>query len=189
MTFLLQLSSFTVDSDPLQPTGCVDRYTSHVIFLMRFTPHNWRAHSLHGSSDCVARTHSIFMPSMMSVWSSVRCPSLRVCPSLVSLCCLPLLFLILPVLWLALLLPCGQRQGKHPLRLRPMRSIAPWRYTILPQTTLVVPNATLLHWADGSPYSLQLWGTGPWCGLTTLQGRQDAALPYAVSLLHCTQGR
>ena len=34
---------------------------------------------------------------------------------------------------LHLLLPCGQRRGKHPLRLRPMRSIAPWRYTILPQ--------------------------------------------------------
>ena len=32
--FLLQLASFTVDSDPLQPTEGVDRYTSHVIFVM-----------------------------------------------------------------------------------------------------------------------------------------------------------
>ena len=66
----------------------------------------------------------------MSVWSSVRCPSLRVCPSPVSLRCLPLLFHTLPALWpgQALLLPCQQRQGK-PLRLCPMRSIAPRRYT------------------------------------------------------------
>ena len=33
----------------------------------------------------VCARHSIFLPSMMSVWSSVRCPSLRVCPSPVSL--------------------------------------------------------------------------------------------------------
>ena len=30
-----------------------------------------------------------------------------------------------------------------------------------PAHTFVVPNATSLHWADGFPYSLQLWGTGP----------------------------
>ena len=46
-----------------------------------------------------------------------------------------------------------------------------------PAHTLVVPNVTTLHWAAGLPYSLQLWETGPWCGRTTLQGRQDAALP------------
>ena len=27
--------------------------------------------------------------------------------------------------------------------------------------TLVVPNVTALHWADGLPYSLRLWETGP----------------------------
>ena len=43
-------------------------------------------------------------------------------------------------------------------------------------------NVTLLHWESGPPYSFQLWGTGPWCGSATLQGRQDAALPCAVSL-------
>ena len=75
---------------------------------------------------------SILMSSMMSVWSSVRCPSLRVCPSLVSLRCLPLLFHTPLVLWPALLPPCGQRQGKHPLRLCQMRSIAPWRFSIFP---------------------------------------------------------
>ena len=38
----------------------------------------------------------------------------------------------------ALLLPRGQRQGKHPLRLRPTRSVVPWRYTILPHGGTVV---------------------------------------------------
>ena len=47
----------------------------------------------------------------------------------VSLSRLLVLFPLLPAL-----LPCGQRRGKHPLRLRPMRSIASWRYTILSQT-------------------------------------------------------
>ena len=32
------------------------------------------------------------------------------------------------------------------------------------------------------PLQPQLWGTGPWCGCATLQGRQDAAPPCAVSL-------
>ena len=30
-----------------------------------------------------------------------------------------------------------------------------------PEHTSVVPNATLLHWAYGLPYSRQLWETGP----------------------------
>ena len=47
----------------------------------------------------------------------------------VSLRLLPLLFHTPVALRPALLLPCGQRQGKHLLRLRPMRSIAPWRDT------------------------------------------------------------
>ena len=48
---------------------------------------------------------------------SVRCPSLRVCPSPVSS-----------------FFHVDSARGKHPQRFRLMRSIAPWRYTILPLT-------------------------------------------------------
>ena len=150
--------------------GGVDRYTSHVIFLMQF------AQFISCISHCVAQVsvcarHSIFTSSVMSVWSSVRCPSLRVCLSPVSLCCLPLLFLILPVLWLALLHPCGQRRGKHPLRLRPMRSIAAWRYTILSHLAWVWAWMRLLL-----RFESRLWSSfaGPFyfcralCGVYTL---------------------
>ena len=40
LPFLLQLVSFTVDGEPLYPTECVDRYTSHESVLTHFTPHN-----------------------------------------------------------------------------------------------------------------------------------------------------
>ena len=36
--FLLQLVLFTVDGDPLKPTGGVDRYTSHETFSRHFHP-------------------------------------------------------------------------------------------------------------------------------------------------------
>ena len=53
-------------------------HTSHVIFVMQFTPRNWCALELHGSRWAKAQVsvcarHSIFMSSMMSVWSSVPC--------------------------------------------------------------------------------------------------------------------
>ena len=59
---------------------------------------------------------------------------LSVCSSLfprfvlfcVSLLYLALLFPLLPVLCPELLLPCGQRQGNHTLRLRQLRSLALW---------------------------------------------------------------
>ena len=75
----------------------VDRYTSHVIFLMHFLHTIRCAYSLHGSRRatqfvCVARTHSI-----RCVFDCLLVAS-SFCPSPVSLCCLPLLFLILPVL-------------------------------------------------------------------------------------------
>ena len=47
--FLLQLVSFTIDSDPLEPTVCVDRYTSHVFLLMHF------AHLITCISNCMAQ--------------------------------------------------------------------------------------------------------------------------------------
>ena len=64
---------------------------------------------------------------------SVRLLSLRVSLSPVSLLPVPLLFLILPVLCPALHPQCRHRQGLKPLHSRTMRSIAPWRYTILSQ--------------------------------------------------------
>ena len=69
--FLLQLISFTVDSDPLQPTECVDRYTSHEFFLIHF------AHVITLTSWLKVSQlafHSICMSSMMShVWACVVC--------------------------------------------------------------------------------------------------------------------
>ena len=44
-----------------------------------------------------------------------------------------LLFPLLLVLCPELLLPCGQRQGKHYLRLRQSRSLALWQSSLLPQ--------------------------------------------------------
>ena len=65
---------------------------------------------------------------------SVRWLSLRVCLSLVSLPLLPFLFHSLPVLCPAHELPqCRYRRGLKPLHLSTMRSIAPWRYTLLSQ--------------------------------------------------------
>ena len=93
----------------------VDRYTSRVIFIMQF------AHSITCMSHCMAQDeppnvsvcalHSIFMSSMMCVWSSVGCLSLRVDPSPVSLRRSPLLFHTLLVLFLALHLKCRWRRG------------------------------------------------------------------------------
>ena len=65
VTFFLQLVSFTVDGDPLYPTGCVHRYTSHVIFLMHFTCVN-DVFSHHMAQVSACARHFIFMPSMMS---------------------------------------------------------------------------------------------------------------------------
>ena len=64
---------------------------------------------------------------------SVRLLSLRVCLCLVSLPLLPCLFRSLPVLCPAHHLQCRHRRGLKPLHSRTMRSIAPWRHTILSQ--------------------------------------------------------
>ena len=83
---------------------------------------------------CLCSAHSFHLHAIHDERLIVRSLSVSSClSSVVSLRCLPLLFHTLLALWPALLLPCGQRQGKHPLRLRPMRSIAPWRYTIHPR--------------------------------------------------------
>ena len=59
---------------------------------------------------------------------SLRSDSLRV-----SLLHFALLFPLQPVLCPEPLLPCGQRQGKHTLRLRQPTSLALWENSLLPQ--------------------------------------------------------
>ena len=87
--------------------------------------------TLHGSSVCMrASFHVHVIHDERLIVRSLLLP--RSVFLRVSLRRLPLLFHTLPALWPALLPPCGQRRGKHPLRLRPRESITPWRYTILP---------------------------------------------------------
>ena len=78
----------------------------------------------------VCALHSFFMSSTMCAWA-FYVASLFCVPSPVSLCRLPLLFYTLLVLSPALHLQCRHRRGLKPLRTRTMRSVAPWRYTIL----------------------------------------------------------
>ena len=58
-------------SERIRKRRSVDRYTSHVIFLMHFTPHDWYAYSLQGSrrrpNVSVCALHSSFMSSTMCV--------------------------------------------------------------------------------------------------------------------------
>ena len=68
----------------------------------------------------------------VTCWS-VRLLSLRVCLFPVYLPLLPCLFHCLPVLCPAHHLQCRHRRGLKPLHSRTMRSIFPWRFTILPQ--------------------------------------------------------
>ena len=72
--------------------------------------------------------HAIHDVTCLSVrcWSSFGLPSLHL--SLV-----PFLFHCLPVLCLAQLPQCRHRRGLKPLHSRTMRSIAPWRFSILSQ--------------------------------------------------------
>ena len=71
---------------------------------------------------------------------SVRLLSRRFCLSLNSFPLLLLLFHSLPVLCPAHHLPCRNRRGIKSLHSRTMRSIAPWRYTILS------PKKTWAEW-------------------------------------------
>ena len=61
--FLLQLVSFTADSDPLQPTGSVDRYTSHESISRTLS---LCAHTTLWLGVSLVRIHSICMSFMMS---------------------------------------------------------------------------------------------------------------------------
>ena len=73
--FLFQLVSFTVDGDPLTPTGSVDRYTSHVIFLMHFA--RLVVCILHGSRRAKAQGVSVRVSFHLHVIHDVMCWSVR----------------------------------------------------------------------------------------------------------------
>ena len=72
---------------------------------------------------------------------SVRCWSSFCLPSLY-LSLLPFLFHCLPVLCLAQLPQCRHRRGLEPLHSRTMRSIAPWRFSILSQVMSPISSTT-----------------------------------------------
>ena len=95
----------------------VRRYTSHHIgpsVCMHASPH---LHAIHDERLIVSRNFSV--------------P--RFVPFRVSLLHLALLFPHPHVLCPEPLLPCGQRRGKHTLRLRQLRSLALWQNSLLPQ--------------------------------------------------------
>ena len=64
-----------IHSERIRKRRSVDRYTSHVIFLTHFTPHDWYAYSLQGSrrrpNVSVCALHSSFMSSTMCAWAFV----------------------------------------------------------------------------------------------------------------------
>ena len=119
---------------------------------MQFTPHNWCASHCIGSRVCMrASFHLHVIHGERLIVCSLLLP--RSVFLRVSLRLLPLLFHTLPALWPALLFPCGQRQGKHLLRLRQLRSLALWQNTILPQVmspTALTTSTTqrLLKWSS-----------------------------------------
>ena len=89
--------------------------TSHT--MCPCSAHSYHLHAIHDERLIVSRCFSV--------------P--RFVPFRVSLLHLALLFPLLLVLWREPLLPRGQRQGKHTLRLRQMRSPAPWPNSLLSQ--------------------------------------------------------
>ena len=87
------------------------------------------------AQDYVCAHHPILMvihDERLSV-CSLSVP--RFVPFRVSLLHLVLVFPLLPVLCPKPILPSGQRQGKHTLRLRQTRSLVPWQNSLLPQIT------------------------------------------------------
>ena len=114
----------------------VDRYTSHVF------PHApCTCDHTHIVAQGVSVRISLHLHANQHV--SVRLLFLRVCLSPVSLLFLPFLSHCLLVLCLAHQIPCGRnRRGIKPLHSRTMRSIAPWRYTIVPQVMCPTSSTT-----------------------------------------------
>ena len=98
---------------------------------------NYMHITLHGSRRAAQRVcvrASFHLHVIHDVCLSVRCLSLRVCPSPVSLCCLPLLFHTPPVLFPASSLPrstCTLPSPSSPMSTTPREITA----TILPQSS------------------------------------------------------
>ena len=116
------------------------RHFSHAVCTF-----NYMHITLHGSrraTQCVCVRASFHLHVIHDVCLSVRCLSLPVCASPVSLRRLPLLFHTLPLLCPALHLQCRQRRGIKPLRICTMRSTAPWRKTILSQVMSPTSSTT-----------------------------------------------
>ena len=134
--FLLQLVSLTVDGDPLQPMGCVGRYTSHVIFLMHFA-HNHTVHiTLHGSrrtTQCVCARASFHLHVIHDVCLIVRWLFPRsVLLLLLSVVCL---FSSLSYLYSAqhFISNVNSVEGNNRCAFAQRGVLPPWRKTILPQ--------------------------------------------------------
>ena len=115
--------------------------------------------------------------------SSLSVP--RLVPFRVSLLLLALLSL-LPVLCPEPLLPCGQRQGKHTLRLRQMRSLAPWPSSPLSQ--IMSPRSLTTSTTRRLPKSSS--GTNPAtktrCPRTCLTRNSTMRPSEKRSLHHCS---
>ena len=151
--FLLQL----VDSDPLWPTGeCrqdnLTRVFSHLPSLHTIIlciPTAWLKT---GHPMCLCAR---FIPSSCHPWCVFeRCWS-SFCPSLVSLRRLPLLFHTLPALCLAIHLQSRHRRGLKPLHSRTMRSIAPWRFSIVSHQHARTPHQDKRHRRNLIPKQFQ----------------------------------
>ena len=141
---MVQRSVISFVHDRIHLRRCVDRYTSHVI-LHAVCTFNYMHITLHGTRRATQRVFvraSFHLHAIHDVCLIVRCLSLRVCPSPVSLRRLRLLFHTLLALCPANHLQCQQRRELKPLRIRTMRSIPRWRYTILPQVMSPISSTT-----------------------------------------------
>ena len=115
----ISLSSWCTSFQVAQ--ACVDRYTSHEIFLdiLDVVKVSQRVSDKTHSCTCHHMFERLLFPYFVFFLSLAPLLSLSHC---------------LPVLCLAHQLPCGRnRRGMKPLHSRTMRSIALWRYTTLSQ--------------------------------------------------------
>ena len=147
---------------------CVDRCTSHVIFTMHIarlimcilTAWLKTSHSMCLCARISFHLHAIHDVCLSVRWLFLVCLFVFVFLLFLSVG-LPLLFLILPVLGPALHLQCRQRRGLKPLHSRRMRSIAPWRYTILSLKGWSVRHCLSSRAPSAAPASSPLWKSSP----------------------------
>ena len=131
--FLLQLVSFRGDSDPLQPTGCVNRTPLTLRIFSHICTHFILVHMhLHGSrcrSACLLKTCSSTCHRVSDL--CVVSPSIDLFLSFECLYLLSILFI--SSILVIILHVVETAEYWSPLRTRRMRIIAPWRYTTLSQ--------------------------------------------------------